>query len=643
MVEIGPFLRMPKPVPMVSIEDEVLANLRRQPLRVPSSSGGAGTVADLNLPLDFLRRVADRVIQASFRERHRIVVGEAAHEQTPLLVPAADSGSLPAWLTVAPTRENGVTGNWTDCRPAVRGFRAPILGGPEWPLYPGTEDSTVAAAAGILNKRLAVDGLSKTVAAVARYLGVNLNGMSAEEIARLRSVGVPTDLAGLEAFTHASFEAVAENGVAPIGAIRVQLTGSGYYAGPGDGGSLDILRQLMAASPGIQFVASIEQRHVIGVLASLRSWTPAAGTRLVIVPEALPVSQWAQDNTKPGFAGNPHTSKREPMLLAPRWAGRGEDGGTFISGESSLMNGLSAAGIKISQSALLFEGGNLILVQESSGRRVLLIGEAEVHRNTALGLGRERVLELFRAELKADICLVLPAASFHIDLEVTVRSHLGQMVAFVPDTAAAVRTICRLAASRMAEMGMMKPEDAAKCAAGALPAILDLLGIAIGQQAVGPGRFPLSFANQFRASEVDSGVGNLQRVLFALDWIAAEITPPNLYGSDRHAAAYLRSLRRAEANRRLLQRHLRDLGWEVIAVPAISSETLSLNPINGVQDFQRYFMPAYGGFFETLDRDAADVFARALGPSVSIVPILTGETQRRGGGLHCAVCGIPAP
>ena len=115
------------------------------------------------------------------------------------------------------------------------------------------------------------------------------------------------------------------------------------------------------------------------------------------------------------------------------------------------------------------------------------------------------------------------------------------------------------------------------------------------------------------------------------------IFPPSGYPEDRHAAAYLRSLRRAEADRRALQRQLRGLGWEVVPVPAISSEEVSINSINGVQDARRYLMPAYGGFFEPLDREAEAAFAAALGSSVEIVPILTGETQRRGGGLHCAV------
>jgi hypothetical protein len=45
----------------------VLDNLKHEPL-------GSGTVEDLATPDDFLRRVADRVVRASFEERYRIVV-----------------------------------------------------------------------------------------------------------------------------------------------------------------------------------------------------------------------------------------------------------------------------------------------------------------------------------------------------------------------------------------------------------------------------------------------------------------------------------------------------------------------------------------------------------------------------------------
>ena len=46
---------------------EVRGNVLNQPL-------GDGTVADLALPEEFVRRVADRIVRSSFEERYRIVV-----------------------------------------------------------------------------------------------------------------------------------------------------------------------------------------------------------------------------------------------------------------------------------------------------------------------------------------------------------------------------------------------------------------------------------------------------------------------------------------------------------------------------------------------------------------------------------------
>jgi hypothetical protein len=75
--------------PAVSIEAEVLGNIRAQTI-------GPATVADLPLPDDFLRRVADRIVRSSYEERFRIVVSaEHAHP------PPADSDAMDASETDA--------------------------------------------------------------------------------------------------------------------------------------------------------------------------------------------------------------------------------------------------------------------------------------------------------------------------------------------------------------------------------------------------------------------------------------------------------------------------------------------------------------------------------------------------------------
>jgi|GEM_PF-4758363 len=51
--------------------EEVMANVRAQSL-------GTGTVDDLALPEDLLRRLSDRILRRSFEDHFRIVVAEAA-------------------------------------------------------------------------------------------------------------------------------------------------------------------------------------------------------------------------------------------------------------------------------------------------------------------------------------------------------------------------------------------------------------------------------------------------------------------------------------------------------------------------------------------------------------------------------------
>lgn len=57
------------PTVSTAIEDEVLENLRGQEL-------GPAAMRDLKLPEPFLRRVGDRVIRTTFRERYRVVIAQ---------------------------------------------------------------------------------------------------------------------------------------------------------------------------------------------------------------------------------------------------------------------------------------------------------------------------------------------------------------------------------------------------------------------------------------------------------------------------------------------------------------------------------------------------------------------------------------
>lgn len=74
------------PAPAISVEDEVLGNIRAQPV-------GPATVADLALPDEFLRRIADRIVRSSYEERFRIVVSDSHASVQP---PISGTDGLPS-------------------------------------------------------------------------------------------------------------------------------------------------------------------------------------------------------------------------------------------------------------------------------------------------------------------------------------------------------------------------------------------------------------------------------------------------------------------------------------------------------------------------------------------------------------------
>src|SRR5262249_6393379 len=160
----------------------------------------------------------------------------------------------------------------------------------------------------------------------------------------------------------------------------------------------------------------------------VRTW-PAPG-RITIAAGPTPVSQWAQDNGKSGEVSG------EPVTLIARYASRAEESSVLVPGDTFVAESLQSAGLRVAQSPLLVQGGNLYAASgPASGERVLLIGEAEVCRNVSLGLARDQVIEAFRVEFGVDRCVVLPAVSFHIDFELTIRAHEGRLLAFVNDSA----------------------------------------------------------------------------------------------------------------------------------------------------------------------------------------------------------------
>lgn len=582
--------------------------------------------------------------------------------------------------------------------PPQPGFRAAILGnaGMPWPYEPPTPSDApeLHRAADWVRAHLAEDGLLPTLAGVLERLGpANLNQGDQADLQLLRRSGLPVDLlahfatptpTGAGAYdvvrhvlglimqrrpsgafdestialpfvpqkSDPNFRAMPESGNVAVEAFRVQLVRGDYWIGRGDGSSLDILRQLVEALPDVDVYVNVEQRFLDQFIARARLWPLRRPARLTAMPEPLTVSQWAQDNGKPGWLTDPAGRRGDstdtsgattrPALLVPRYASRGERESTAVPGDSFLADGLAAAGIGIVQSPLLFQGGNVMLVEDPQmGWRFLLLGEGEIHRNRALGLLPEQTVELFKTEFDAVECVVLPAASYHIDYELSVRAHDGSLIAFVGDSRAAAEHVLRLGIKALQTANVLSADAAATVRSalnrGDAATVLETLTTSLREVAVGPGVYPLSLATHFQDGLVDSGVGNLQRFLLAMDTLAALTPDWNDANADDAVRVYRESLRRREEDRRTLQDVLHRWNWKVVPVPSLADEQRGINYVNGIHGPGMYLMPAYGGFFAPLDAAARAAFEQALGPDVRVIPILTAESQRRVGALHCAV------
>ncbi len=592
-------------------------------------------------------------------------------DEVRVLRPTVDAARLDAWRGVA------------EERPSLRGFRAPILTRAAEPLVlhaASALDAPDARAARTIATQLARDGLRATLVAATLDLGPGAGGLAG----RLERAGFPVDLLacwtqpGAEALpervarelaagrdradivadlaslpfawspTIPGWHVASESGETTAAAIRLQVSSATDYAKPGEGGAMDVFRDLARLLPDVSIVAGVESKHLGGVEAEARALAADRRAPITLVESPLPLAQWAQDSAKAGFAEV--GGRRAVVWLAPRYASRGEDGSAFVAGENLALEAFAATGRDVRASPLLFQAGDILcVVDPRSGKRSLLVGEAEVARNRALGLSRDEVLTAFRTEFGIDSCIVLPAVSFHVDLEVSVRATDEGLVACVLDTASAARNAIRCGVDALARAGLLDAEGA-RVAASDVEAdrhaeFFARVGPIFQKAQHAPGRFAFDFSEHFAAGPADSGVGNLQRFLLAIDlWTAArmgEATADEL-GVDPDSFAYLSSLRRREVDRMRVASALAGLGWKVVAVPGLSDEKRSLNPLNGIHLRGRYLMPAYGGLYAALDDLARERLGEAFGAGVRIDPVATGETQRRAGGLHCAAAVEPA-
>lgn len=648
--------------PARSPEDQVLANIRAQRI-------GAATVSDFDLPESFLRRVAGRILQLSFQNTFRLITPDETGEREDVeWQPNGYPAQPPDAAALHPAAVE---------MPAARGFLPSLAPGEDiQPRSPTGNEALVMLVA----QRLARDGLLLTCAKAARLLRDSRGLTEAAGVSdALRDAGFPVDLLGFfrlasetlltppevigeviartgsanpSAWTKAlaafSFmftptvpggRAMDDAGGEPVGALRLQLSRGGYWLGPGDGGSIDLFEQLLNTLPETPIIAVIERGHVERFHATTAAWPADMRQRIQLLPVDGPLSQWTQDNAKSMV-----DARGRPLLLLPRYASRGEQISQYIEGDTHLDRALAQADITTRRSPLLFQGGNLMLITEPAGRRVLLAGEAEVFRNSALGLTKAQATEALRREFGADAIVVLPAASIHIDYEVSCRVHAGRMYAFVADVGPALRLMLDAGLTRMVHVGALSGESAhlirERLAEGrtleGIGAIWGALMRAGGTQ----GRFPLRLARLFKSSPVDSGVGNLQRFMAALDLTLAAQPAQAAKVPDANVAAYLRNRFQLQTDRAALHAALRALGWVVVPVPALPQGPLSINVLNALHFPTITLTPCYGGIYGSLDEAAHAAIARTM-PEIKVFNIRCGESQRRDGALRCSTATIP--
>jgi hypothetical protein len=593
---------------------------------------------------------------------------------------------------VAASRES-VLNYWRtlpEARPPLPGFRAPMLGASPWPFDAPRvgENESLGRAADLVGAKLARDGLLKCVAEAIETLGAaQFVAGGGESVELLRRAGLPVDLLayfdvegsiaaadshariggavaaiarhvavstptialsewlGRAEFrfvkSHPGFVAVTDSGDGDFGLMRLQLTRPDYWAGIGDGGSVDIARQLVEKAPDVRLLVNIEKRFAEPFAMLVEAWPLRGASQISIVSSEFPVAQWARDNGVAGLVADERSGGVTEATITPRYASRGEDGTTFVPGESFVMDALAGAGHMVVQSPLLFQGGDLIVVNDVPRRqRVLLIGESEVWRNVALGLTAEQVLTCFKLEFGVDRCEVLPAASYHIDYQVSVRADATGVTAFVNDPAAAVRIVVELGTRALAKGGVIGDDIVNKALAcvegGKAWEYAELIGPMLGGRSKVAGQYSEALTVGFSTAPSDSAAGNFQHYLSALDLWLSMAGGDALASVDPETRAYFLARRRLIEDGEGLIQQVAALGWKVVRVPSMGDSARGINYLNGLHDRRRFLMPAQGGLMKQLDEAAVRVFQHNLLSTVDVVPIMCAESQHRAGALRCS-------
>lgn len=451
------------------------------------------------------------------------------------------------------------------------------------------------------------------------------------------------------------FKLLPENGVCKIEAVRMQLFPLDYSRGPGDGCIVDIVRQMLLCSSHKKFLISVCPCEVNPLAELLQAWNVPNPERIILLEDESVSSQWAQDNCKTGARYDQWGRFREYITLVPRFASVGEDYSEYRPSESFVFDQIQRAGWQVVQSPLLFQGGNILPVKDlKTGELILFAGQAELIRNTRLGLKPEEVLEAFRKEWGADRIEVLPPLSFHIDLEVSFRWHDGKMIAFVNDSMSAARLIVKCGIQGLFACSLLTESEAGELifwlehseneAASKYSQLLQILWSKVNEFRDEEGQFTSDQADSFVISGEESGRANLSRFLLGLDLLSAAHKEGEKFwgkltdrGSRKELFEYYRLLLEREKQRIQLKKHLLSLGIEVIPLPSTSDDDVSLNYLNAVQDLDAVYLPAFGGMFQDIDHKVLEIVRSSLGNRVKIYPIRNSMTQSQCGGVHCSV------
>lgn len=666
------------------------------PIEGPPSTPEQQAMAVLNLKEVFRQVIDDNALIERYQQQHeRVEDGKDPAPVTPhvsrhrapdgvqVIEPATDPATVSYRTSIS--EETPIP---------LRGFQAPILDeANEWrPLLEEARQSNEGdrAAADLINRRLAYDGLLSTLAETLDVLGPSAYATDpAEGLLHLNALGFPTDLLACFARDQrdnpsesarevlalvarrlratgavaalqpeldslpfrfpaawSKFAAAPENGIDELGMLRLQA-GGGYSHGIVPGECIDVIGQLVKAFPNLDYVVSTPAE----VLKPLQSWVrqtlPLERThQFKMIDEPYRVKTWAQDNGKAGTTVEIGTGRSVYSVLTPRFASRCDGFSSFLPTESFLMDGLEAAGLRVVHCPLLFQGGNVMpILDPRTGNRVLLVGEGAMERNVALGLNREQTIAALRKSFGVDHSLIVPAVSFHLDFDVNVRAIDGQLVAFVNDPQAAARIIVGLGIDTFQRHGAFDQEEAGTLhqdltGSAARTAILRLRELV--RTKIGPdGRIDASLSSWFRSSRAESATGNLQVFLQALDLVEWAATDADDSPRDQERKAYFQALQRMDQARLSQMDVLRSYGFKLVKVPSMPHMYRSINYLNGIQHKDGYIMPAFGGFYTALDDAAERAFQKHMEPGTEIRRIRCAELQRKSGAIHCATSAFP--